>query len=213
MLNQIKNENLSIELIKNRADKIVSADNSLKNLLKLKSCQPMAFIQQIKTSPATIYFYLFKTKFGNIRIFCDSSIILAIDFDKTEKDNLYISRNFNKSKLIKSKKNCEHLFEKIFLSRNQASVNAGLCGSDFFIKILCTLCRTRPGELISYKKLGEMAGFTNAQRAVGTAMKNNPIPFLIPCHRVIKSNNTLGYYSGGTNRKIILILRETSLGD
>jgi len=212
MLNQTKNENLSLELIKNKAEKIITKDQELKNFLELKSLQPKALIHKIETMPLNIYFYSFKTKFGEIRIFCDLSIILAVDFNQSEKNNLYISKNFKKSKLINSKKKCEPLFEKIFLCENKGSIKAGLYGSDFFIKILKTLSCTRPGELISYKKLGEKAGFPNAQRAVGTAMKNNPIPFLIPCHRVIKSNHTLGFYSGGTNRKIIFILREANQG-
>jgi O6-methylguanine-DNA--protein-cysteine methyltransferase len=41
-------------------------------------------------------------------------------------------------------------------------------------------------------------------------MKNNPLPYLIPCHRVIKSDLRLGFYSGGIERKIIYILRENN---
>ena len=69
--------------------------------------------------------------------------------------------------------------------------------------VLKELRKTTPGELISYKELGIRAGLANAARFVGTTMKNNNTPLLIPCHRVIKSDGKLGFYSspGGTDQK------------
>ncbi len=48
------------------------------------------------------------------------------------------------------------------------------------------------GQTVSYKKLAEMANHPKAARAVGNALANNPIPLIIPCHRVIKTNGTTG---------------------
>ncbi|XP_008830313.1 methylated-DNA--protein-cysteine methyltransferase [Nannospalax galili] len=53
------------------------------------------------------------------------------------------------------------------------------------------------GEMISYQQLAALAGNHKAARAVGGAMRSNPVPILIPCHRVICSDGTLGHYSGG----------------
>jgi methylated-DNA-[protein]-cysteine S-methyltransferase len=55
------------------------------------------------------------------------------------------------------------------------------------------------GEVVSYGELAEMAGAPGAARAVGTAMAHNPVPFVIPCHRVIAARGKLGGY-GGTNQ-------------
>lgn len=63
-------------------------------------------------------------------------------------------------------------------------------------RVVESLRKTKPGETISYKKLGEIAGFQNAARFVGNTMANNHIPLIIPCHRVINSNNKIGNYSG-----------------
>jgi len=54
------------------------------------------------------------------------------------------------------------------------------------------------GEVVSYGELAEMAGRPGAARAVGTAMAHNPMPFVIPCHRVIAAGGRIGGY-GGTN--------------
>lgn len=65
---------------------------------------------------------------------------------------------------------------------------------------------TKPGDQISYKGLSQLAvGNSKSSRAVGTAMRNNPFPIIIPCHRVIKSNGDHGNYSGGKNIKPLLL--------
>lgn len=52
------------------------------------------------------------------------------------------------------------------------------------------------GETVSYGELAEMAGRSGAARAVGTAMASNPVPFVIPCHRVVAAGGRIGGYGG-----------------
>ncbi|KAG5830896.1 methylated-DNA--protein-cysteine methyltransferase [Anguilla anguilla] len=68
----------------------------------------------------------------------------------------------------------------------------------FTSRVLQTLAReVKVGETVSYKRLAEMTGNINAVQAVGGAMKRNPVPLLIPCHRVITSSGQSGSYMGG----------------
>uniref|UniRef100_A0A8C5QK05 Methylated-DNA--protein-cysteine methyltransferase n=1 Tax=Leptobrachium leishanense TaxID=445787 RepID=A0A8C5QK05_9ANUR len=53
------------------------------------------------------------------------------------------------------------------------------------------------GDTVSYKRLAEIAGNDKAARAVGGAMRSNPVPLIIPCHRVICSDGKTGNYSSG----------------
>ncbi|XP_075865813.1 methylated-DNA--protein-cysteine methyltransferase [Microcebus murinus] len=53
------------------------------------------------------------------------------------------------------------------------------------------------GETVSYQQLAALAGNPKAARAVGGAMRSNPVPILVPCHRVVCSSGALGNYSGG----------------
>jgi methylated-DNA-[protein]-cysteine S-methyltransferase len=55
------------------------------------------------------------------------------------------------------------------------------------------------GETVTYGELAAMSGRPKAARAAGSAMKNNPIPFAIPCHRVVAAGNRIGGYGGGRN--------------
>ncbi len=66
--------------------------------------------------------------------------------------------------------------------------------------VLETLAAEVPwGETVSYGELAALAGRPRAARAVGSAMRHNPIPFVIPCHRVIAAGNKIGGYGGGRN--------------
>ena len=70
------------------------------------------------------------------------------------------------------------------------------------------LGKTPYGTVISYSKLAELAGIPKGARVVGNAMKKNPLPIIIPCHRVIRSNGKIGNYSAGSDKKIFLLKLE-----
>ena len=71
-------------------------------------------------------------------------------------------------------------------------------GTDFQDEIWQTLLEIPYGVTLSYEQLGEAAGHPGKARAVGGAVGKNPIPIIIPCHRVVGSNGALTGYSGGS---------------
>lgn len=83
--------------------------------------------------------------------------------------------------------------------------------SSFQIKTLQTLAQTHKGETLTYSDLAKRIGKPKAARAVGTVMRKNPFPVLIPCHRVIRTNG-LGNYTGpqGQGLKAFLLGSELS---
>jgi AraC family transcriptional regulator, regulatory protein of adaptative response / methylated-DNA-[protein]-cysteine methyltransferase len=80
-----------------------------------------------------------------------------------------------------------------------------LKGTAFQLKVWETLLKIPTGQLTTYGELAKSIDKPKASRAVGTAIGNNPIAFLIPCHRVIQSSGLLGGYMWGTNRKAAII--------
>ncbi|PNR97428.1 hypothetical protein X928_09755 [Petrotoga miotherma DSM 10691] len=64
---------------------------------------------------------------------------------------------------------------------------------------------TKKGSVITYKELASKAGNPKAYRAVGNLMKNNPLPIIIPCHRVIKSDGSIGKFSPSIKWKKYLL--------
>ena len=85
-----------------------------------------------------------------------------------------------------------------------------LKGTDFQKQVWSRL-RTIPyGRTRSYRWLAERVGNPNASRAVGNANGRNPVPIIVPCHRVIHVNGGLGGYTGGLNLKQTLLELEQS---
>jgi AraC family transcriptional regulator, regulatory protein of adaptative response / methylated-DNA-[protein]-cysteine methyltransferase len=80
-----------------------------------------------------------------------------------------------------------------------------LKGSPFQIKVWQALLAVPEGRVISYQGLAHMVGAPGGSRAVGTALAMNPIAFLIPCHRVIRSTGAAGEYRWGGARKLALL--------
>ncbi len=83
-------------------------------------------------------------------------------------------------------------------------------GTLFQIKVWKYIRKIPKGRTLSYKQLAKNIGKPRAIRAVANAVGKNPYPIKIPCHRVIRSNGSLGGYSGkgGIKQKKILLLRE-----
>jgi len=83
--------------------------------------------------------------------------------------------------------------------------------SGFARKVLKALQQVPYGSTVTYKELAGMAGSPAAARAIGRVMASNPLPILIPCHRVIGSNGKLTGYSGGggvTSKRCLLDLEQ-----
>jgi len=79
-------------------------------------------------------------------------------------------------------------------------------------KVLDVTAKIPLGETRTYKWVAEQVGSPNAVRAVGQALRRNPFPVIIPCHRVIKSDGTLGGYAGGSgDRKADLLATERAI--
>lgn len=81
-------------------------------------------------------------------------------------------------------------------------------GTPFQLKVWQRLCEIKYGQTISYGELARRIGNPNASRAVGLANGSNPIPIVIPCHRVIGSNGKLTGYGGGLPIKEKLLALE-----
>lgn len=84
-------------------------------------------------------------------------------------------------------------------------INPGVHGTPFQQSVWEELRQIPYGETISYKALAERISGSNYSRAVANANGKNPISIIIPCHRVIASNNTLGGYTGGLDKKKLLL--------
>lgn len=80
----------------------------------------------------------------------------------------------------------------------------------FRLNVLRHLPRIPYGNTASYAQVAQAAGSPNAVRAVGTACATNPLPVIVPCHRVVKSDGSFGGYLGGPEAKRALLTLEAA---
>ena len=90
-----------------------------------------------------------------------------------------------------------------------------LIGTEFQIKVWKEIAKIPLGETRSYKEIATAIGSPNSSRAVANACGKNPYPIKIPCHRVVKSDGSIGGYSGtgGIERKKELLAKENNRYD
>ncbi len=147
--------------------------------------------------------YSFNSPIGIISLFSDNDVIVRISLNSKE---VYESKK-TELFLVAEREILEYLEN----NRKVFSFPFELNLSNFARTVLLTIKEIPYGRTISYSELAELSGYKNAVRAVGTVCKNNPLPLLIPCHRVIKKNGEIGEYNGGKDLKEYLLKLEKTV--
>ncbi len=99
--------------------------------------------------------------------------------------------------------NALFIFQHDWSKLNQIKLH--LNGTSFQLKVWETLLKIPMGNLSTYGTIAKKIEKPKASRAIGTAIGNNPVAFLIPCHRVIQSTGNIGGYKWGNTRKTAMI--------
>ncbi len=135
--------------------------------------------------------------------------VCRVDFLKTEEDFLRELRKRPHTQIIKDRlKNRDVLNQlKKYLGGKLKRFECRLDvkGTPFQRKVWKTLSKIPFGETRSYKEIARKIGQPNAFRAVGNANSKNPVPLIIPCHRVIESDGGLGGFGHGIKIKKMLL--------
>lgn len=143
---------------------------------------------------------------GELRIIADDSAVLAIEFAPYRglADGRPIGERDDDAPLLRAV--VEQLGEYFARERREFDLPLAPIGSSFQQQVWAAL-RTIPyGVTASYGEIARQLGMTNAaSRAVGLANGRNPIPIVVPCHRVIGADGSLTGYAGGLDRKRTLL--------
>jgi AraC family transcriptional regulator of adaptative response/methylated-DNA-[protein]-cysteine methyltransferase len=102
------------------------------------------------------------------------------------------------------------IFERPGGNSKRPTLRAFVKGTTFQVRVWCALLRVPPGSLVTYGQLAAAIGQPSAARSVGSAVGQNPLAYLIPCHRVIRETGVLGDYRWGRVRKRAIVAWETS---
>lgn len=143
------------------------------------------------------------TKIGNLRIIEEDNKIIAIGINQEIK--LEEIEEKDTPILKETKKQLNEYFEG---SRKEFTVPLNPKGTKFMKEVWTALQQIPYGEVRTYGQIAKNIGHPKAARAVGMANHRNPIPILIPCHRVIGANGKLVGYALGVERKEFLLKLE-----
>lgn len=149
-----------------------------------------------------------ESPFGNILVASTSKGICYMAFaDDEMKAFKTLQNNFPnaayKQMVDLVQQNALYIFTHDWTKLNKIKLH--LKGTPFQIKVWETLLKIPKGQLSTYGNIAKSIDNPKASRAVGSAIGDNPVAFLIPCHRVIQSTGNFGQYHWGNNRKTAMI--------
>jgi methylated-DNA-[protein]-cysteine S-methyltransferase len=135
---------------------------------------------------------------GGLRLHSSAGLVTAIDFGATPRGTRAADPLLDRAE--------EQLAEYFAGERTAFDLPLANDGTEFQKKVWAELVRIPYGETASYGEIARRLGYEPViSRAVGAANGANPIPILVPCHRVVGADGTLTGYAGGVERKKILL--------
>lgn len=147
---------------------------------------------------------VFETPLGKIIAVADEEGLCSLDFDEnasaSDEENVHLTQ---------LQRELTEYFEG---KRKTFDVRLNPKGTPFQRAVWRTLCDIPYGSVISYSQEAQMLSRAKAVRAVANANGKNPIPIIIPCHRVIAKGGGIGGYSGGIWRKEFMLELERKNG-
>ncbi len=109
--------------------------------------------------------------------------------------------DYDKCRIARYDDRARVLIDNVFALNPEERLTLCLSGTPFQVEVWKALSTIPFGEVVSYGDVAKVAGNENAVRAAASAVGSNPVGFLIPCHRVIRSNGELGQFGWGAARK------------
>jgi AraC family transcriptional regulator of adaptative response/methylated-DNA-[protein]-cysteine methyltransferase len=138
-----------------------------------------------------------------------------VDADDRAAELAALQERWPVARLVRDDANATRLASRVFqrpgVPDRGPALRAFVRGTAFQVRVWRALLQVRPGTLVSYKRLAAALGRPTAARAVGAAVGQNPLAFLIPCHRVIRETGVIGDYRWGATRKQAMVAWESGL--
>ena len=156
----------------------------------------------------TIHYSFTFTVFGNIIVASTLKGICHIAFIEDQEIGIqHLFKCFPKANFIYSEEEIHLQVKNIFSDNynNIGKLKLHLKGTPFQLKVWEALLKIPMGELATYGNIAQAVNSPKAARAVGSAIGDNPVAYLIPCHRIIRATGLFGEYMWGAKRKTAMI--------
>ncbi len=173
----------------------------------------------------TLYWETFNSPLGKIMVCCSGQGLRELSLGSRQKlrerrngvnrltgsaeEQRLLANSFNKKNGARlARRAVAELNEYAAGRRKRFTVPLDLRGTPFQLKVWRALLRIPYGKTRSYQQIARAVGNPRASRAVGMANHYNPVAIIVPCHRVIASDGSLGGYAGGLKRKTQILRLE-----
>jgi methylated-DNA-[protein]-cysteine S-methyltransferase len=151
-----------------------------------------------------LFYKVIESPVGQLILIANESKLVGIKFDYKKEEELPV--NFVKQDIHSILRNTEIQLDDYFRGKRQKfELPLSMSGTDFQKKVWGKLLDIPFGETISYQELAKRVGDKKKARAVGNANGKNPLPIIVPCHRVIAKDGSLGGFGGGLPIKRYLL--------
>lgn len=166
-----------------------------------------------------IFYNEMDSPLGPLTVVCSDFGVCLIEFGSIEDSliniKVWMKKHLILSELCFDQEKVQPVINQLqqYFSRKRVDfdVKIDLYGTKFQRLVWEQLKKINYGETKSYKEIAKEIGAPKAVRAIGGANNKNPLPIIIPCHRVIGSNGALVGYGGGLDKKEILLGIEGSI--
>jgi methylated-DNA-[protein]-cysteine S-methyltransferase len=164
-----------------------------------------------------VYCTSFDSKIGHLYIASTEKGLCKISIPKESKKDFFdwLSLHFDDEDVVDNKSRNKDVIDQLTRYFNgklaKFSVPLDQIGTSFQLRVWRELLKIPYGTTITYKQLARRAGVPRGFRAVGTANGANPLPIVVPCHRVIGHDGSLGGYSAGVKTKEFLLRLEGAI--
>lgn len=149
--------------------------------------------------------HYYDTPIGCLELSASNKALHSIHFNENKASKKHTATNTILNQVI------TELSEYFNGNRETFSVPLKPEGTDFQKSVWSVLREIPYGQTISYGQIADKLGNPNKVRAVGKATGSNPIPIIVPCHRVIGSDGSLVGYAGGIHKKQFLLKHEGAI--
>jgi O-6-methylguanine DNA methyltransferase len=167
---------------------------------------------RVQQSQKTVWYTAVSSPLGKIYLAASKRGLVQLEFGRSRGASLFLNELhslYPAYSIVESPvpfRNVITWLENYFLGKKVAVSGSGIkfdfsSGTKFQQSVWKTLCRIPFGQVRSYKWVAEQIVNPKSVRAVGRANGRNPIPIIVPCHRVINADGSIGGYSGGINIK------------
>lgn len=161
---------------------------------------------------SVISYWVYETYYGTTLVASTEKGVCYIGFGNIDERLEMMQKHYPNAKLINEQKTEWHNIALHYIDNvEDAHLVLHINGTIFQMSVWRALLEIPFGELSTYKLIADAVNNPKAVRAVGTAVGQNPVSYIIPCHRVIRSDGGLGGYSSGLDYKKKMLDKEKSL--